>query len=70
MHDCCRLHVLQPGWEGATLSYMKSGGFAVSKKVPEISAPTLVLWGRQDEILDPKLYAMRYEAEMPDARLQ
>lgn len=47
------------GWADASLQYMSSGGFAVSTKVPSINQETLVLWGRQDKILDPKLYAER-----------
>lgn len=47
------------GWADASLQYMGSGGFSVSTKVPNIDAETLVLWGRQDKILDPKLYAER-----------
>lgn len=48
------------GWAEASLQYMRSGGFMVSSKVPSIATETLVLWGRQDKILDPKLYAERY----------
>lgn len=48
------------GWADASLQYMGSGGFAVSSKVPNIETETLVLWGRQDKILDPNLYAERW----------
>lgn len=54
-----RLHVLSEGWADANLQYMNSGGFRVSTKLPKIGTETLVLWGRQDKILDPKLYAQR-----------
>lgn len=54
-----RLHVLSEGWADASLQYMNSGGFSVSAKVPSVGTETLVLWGRQDKILDPKLYAQR-----------
>lgn len=54
-----RLHVLSEGWADASLQYMNSGGFSVSAKVPNIDIETLVLWGRQDKILDPNLYAQR-----------
>ncbi|CAN0471014.1 unnamed protein product [Ectocarpus sp. 12 AP-2014] len=64
-----RLHTMCDGWADASLQYMSSGGFAVSTKVPSINQETLVLWGRQDKILDPKLYAERFVDEMPDARL-
>ncbi|CAM9465701.1 unnamed protein product [Scytosiphon promiscuus] len=64
-----RLHTMCDGWADASLQYMGSGGFAVSNKVKSIDTETLVLWGRQDKILDPKLYADRYVKEMPNARL-
>ncbi len=54
-----RLHTMCEGWADASLQYMGSGGFTVSTKVPKIGTETLVLWGRQDKILDPKLYAER-----------
>lgn len=54
-----RLHTMCDGWAAASLQYMGSGGFAVSSKVKSIETETLVLWGRQDKILDPKLYADR-----------
>lgn len=34
------------------VSFMQSGGFSPSKKVPTISSPSLILWGRQDGILE------------------
>lgn len=54
-----RLHTMCKGWADASLQYMGSGGFTVSSKVPNIETETLVLWGRQDKILDPNLYAER-----------
>ncbi|CAM9275757.1 unnamed protein product [Discosporangium mesarthrocarpum] len=64
-----RLHVLCDGWAEASLKFMNSGGYNVSSKVPEIETETLVLWGRQDRILDPNLYAQRFQDEMPNAKL-
>lgn len=64
-----RLHVNLPGWEDSNLAYMTSGGFSPSTKVAQVACPTLVLWGRDDKILDPALYAARFVEEMPDARL-
>lgn len=54
-----RLHVHREGWANANVKFMGSGGFNVSSKLPGIYTETLVLWGRQDKILDPKLYAQR-----------
>ena len=38
-------------------SFMQSGGFSPSSKVPKINSPALVLWGRQDGILDGTEFA-------------
>mmetsp|Transcript_15004 Transcript_15004/g.26628 ORF Transcript_15004/g.26628 Transcript_15004/m.26628 type:complete len:406 (-) Transcript_15004:533-1750(-) len=65
-----RLHALKEGWDDAACGYMLSGGFEPSKKVPQVATETLVLWGRNDEILDPKQYAERFPREMPRARLE
>ena len=63
-----RLHTHAPGWADANLAYMASGGYALSARVRDASPPTLVLWGRQDKILDPA-QAARFEADLPDGRL-
>jgi pimeloyl-ACP methyl ester carboxylesterase len=52
-----RLHCLRDGWDDAMVSYMASGGFYPSSKVPTIESPTLILWGRQDGILDGEEFA-------------
>jgi pimeloyl-ACP methyl ester carboxylesterase len=52
-----RLHCLREGWTDAMVSFMLSGGFSPSTKIPAITAPSLVLWGRQDGILDGNEYA-------------
>eukprot|EP00980_Cylindrotheca_fusiformis_P003837 scaffold858_cov123-Cylindrotheca_fusiformis.AAC.13 len=65
-----RLHCLQKGWDDAMVSYMASGGFFPSLKVPTIESPTLVLWGRQDGILDGKEFANKFVELMPNAQLQ
>lgn len=36
---------------------MLSGGFSPSAKVATIEAPSLVLWGREDGILDGREFA-------------
>ena len=64
-----RLPVVCDGWEDSNLEYMCTGGFTPSEKVPLVDCPTLVLWGRDDKILDPALYAQRFVDEMPDAKL-
>ena len=64
-----RLHCLREGWNEALVNFMKSGGFAPSKLVPQVPVPTLVLWGRQDTILDGNEFAPKFLEALPDASL-
>lgn len=64
-----RLHCLRDGWTDAMVSFMQSGGFSPSSKIPLIQSPALVLWGRQDGILDGKEYANQFVETLPNARL-
>lgn len=54
-----RLHCLRDGWSDALVNFMLSGGFSPSAKVATIEAPSLVLWGRQDGILDGTEFASK-----------
>ena len=63
-----QLHTFQPQWADATLSFMKSDGYKVAKRVRTITQKTLVMWGRQDNILDTA-YADRFAEEIPDSKL-
>ncbi|KAG7360297.1 alpha/beta hydrolase fold [Nitzschia inconspicua] len=65
-----RLHCLRDGWSGAMVSFMQSGGFSPSSKISKVTAPALVLWGRQDGILDGKEFANKFVEELPNAQLQ
>jgi len=65
-----RIHCLQEGWEDAQLSFIKSGGFYPSKKVKEVTQKTLVLWGREDGILDGKENVPLFMENLPDAELR
>lgn len=64
-----RLHTHMPGWTDANIAFMRSGGYSISSRIPEVQQPTLVLWGRQDEILEPK-YAAQFEAALTNGQLQ
>lgn len=55
-----RLHCLQEGWSDALVSFMQSGGFSPSKLVPQVNVPTLILWGRQDTILDGREFTTKF----------
>ncbi len=48
-----RLHTHLDGWVDANVAFMQSGGYAVSDKMKGLDLPCCVVWGRNDEILDP-----------------
>lgn len=64
-----RLHCMREGWSDALVSFMRSGGFAPSSKVPQVQVPTLVVWGRQDGILEGTEFAPKFLDALPDAEL-
>lgn len=64
-----RLHCLQDGWSDALVSFMLSGGFSPSAKVATIECPSLVLWGRQDKILEID-FAQKFIDTLPNAELK
>jgi pimeloyl-ACP methyl ester carboxylesterase len=63
-----RLHCLTDTWEDASVNFLLSGGFVVSDLVKQVSQDTLILWGRQDEILPPETVGMFQEA-LPKAEV-
>ncbi|CAM6098999.1 unnamed protein product [Calypogeia fissa] len=63
-----RFHTLVNGWSDASVSFMLSGGYNVTSRVPEIQQETLVIWGEKDKIL-PQEDAKRFEKEIPRAQL-
>ncbi|KAL7537433.1 hypothetical protein ACHAXR_007820 [Thalassiosira sp. AJA248-18] len=65
-----RMHCMREGWEDGMLSFMQSGGFRPKEKVSKIDVPSLVLWGREDGILEGKEFATKFIDTMPNARLQ
>lgn len=68
-----RAHCLYHGdgrWEDAQLDFIKSGGFYPSQKVRKVTQPTLVLWGREDGILDGETETKKFMRELPDAELR
>ncbi len=69
--ECCAaLHLLMPHWDDALKAFTKSGGYPkLRDRLPQVAAPTLVLWGKQDRILGTK-DAIRLTAAMPNAKLQ
>ncbi|MDA0865403.1 MAG: alpha/beta fold hydrolase [Cyanobacteria bacterium] len=49
---CASLHLACPRWSEALIAFTKSGGYNfLSDKISQITVPTQVIWGRQDQIL-------------------
>jgi pimeloyl-ACP methyl ester carboxylesterase len=64
-----RLHCTREGWEEALLSFMMSGGFSPSGKVSQVKVPTLIVWGRDDVILE-KDFPQKFVDLIPDSQLE
>ncbi|MEM8504775.1 MAG: alpha/beta hydrolase [Cyanobacteria bacterium P01_D01_bin.1] len=66
---CASLHVQMPDWSRGLISFTKSGGYNfLREKIAQISQETLVLWGRQDQILGTK-DAARFEQTLSNGKL-
>lgn len=66
---CASLHVQMPDWSRSLISFTKSGGYNFLKeRIAQISQETLVLWGRQDQILGIK-DAARFEKTLKNGKL-
>uniref|UniRef100_A0A5B6YKK1 AB hydrolase-1 domain-containing protein n=1 Tax=Davidia involucrata TaxID=16924 RepID=A0A5B6YKK1_DAVIN len=61
-----RLHCLLPWWEDATVDFMSSGGYNVSAQIEQVKQKTLIIWGKDDQIISNKL-AVRLHCELPNA---
>lgn len=51
---CGRLHTHLPGWVDMNIAFIASGGYRIVGRLAEVTQPSLVVWGRHDEILNPK----------------
>ncbi|MCU0552891.1 MAG: alpha/beta hydrolase [Leptolyngbya sp. Prado105] len=59
---CSLLHQEMPGWKEAIISFSQTGGYAdLSDRMGQIQHPTLILWGRSDDILGTQ-DAARFQA--------
>jgi pimeloyl-ACP methyl ester carboxylesterase len=66
---CASLHVQMPDWSRSLISFTKSGGYNFLKeRIAQITQETLVLWGRQDQILGIK-DAARFEKTLSNGKL-
>jgi pimeloyl-ACP methyl ester carboxylesterase len=66
---CAALHLEMPGWHRALIAFTKSGGYGSFRdRLGQISQPTLVVWGANDEILGTK-DAETFAAAIPNSKL-
>ena len=49
---CSLLHQEMPGWKEAMASFTRSGGYSdLSDRIAQVIHPTLILWGKADDVL-------------------
>lgn len=66
---CATLHLECPNWHEALAAFAKSGGYgSFVKQLPEIEQPTLIIWGKNDQILGIK-DAPKFEQLIPNSQL-
>ncbi|NJR66498.1 MAG: alpha/beta hydrolase [Leptolyngbyaceae cyanobacterium CRU_2_3] len=66
---CATLHLAQPNWQQALISFTQSGGYRSFKaRLREIQMPTLILWGEDDRILGTK-DAKQFHQAIPHSHL-
>jgi pimeloyl-ACP methyl ester carboxylesterase len=66
---CAMLHLDVPGWSEALIRFTCSGGYNfLSDRIAQVTQPTLVIWGRQDQILGTK-DATRFARVLPQSEL-
>jgi pimeloyl-ACP methyl ester carboxylesterase len=63
-----RLHCKLDEWERGAVDFTHSGGFILSDKISQVQQEVLVLWGRQDTILDVKT-PYKFQDTLPCSRL-
>lgn len=64
-----RLHTHLPNWEEGNMAFMASGGYNLAKAVKQVRCPTLLVWGREDKILDPSL-AEKFKEDLPRGKTE
>ncbi|WP_218079572.1 alpha/beta fold hydrolase [Anthocerotibacter panamensis] len=66
---CGSLPLYMAGWHQANLTFMKTGGYPfLGERIRQLAQETLILWGTQDKILDPK-YALCFQEAIPHSKL-
>jgi pimeloyl-ACP methyl ester carboxylesterase len=66
---CAALHLEMPRWSEAVIDFTRSGGYGyLLDRLPEIQQETLILWGKQDQILGTKA-ATLFKQNLPNSQL-
>ncbi|MBD1872253.1 alpha/beta hydrolase [Nodosilinea sp. FACHB-131] len=66
---CSLLHQEMPGWRHAIASFTQSGGYAnLSNAIAQVIHPTLILWGKADDVLGT-VDATRFEQAIAGSQL-
>lgn len=66
---CTALHLNCPFWRESLISFTKSGGYgSFEEPLKKLQQPTLILWGKQDQILGTKS-ATKFSQILPNHQL-
>lgn len=66
---CASLHLQCPRWSEGLIAFTKSGGYgSFWAQLPQLTQPSLVIWGQQDKILGTQA-ASQFAQLLPNAEL-
>ena len=66
---CAALHLKSPNWNKSLIAFTKNGGYgSFTNLISEIKQQTLIIWGRQDNILGTK-DASKFAKAIPNSKL-
>ena len=66
---CAALHLAQPNWQNALISFTRSGGYgSFQAQLAQLQPPTLILWGKSDRILGIA-DAEKFQRAIPNSQL-
>ena len=66
---CAALHLKCPDWNKSLIAFTKSGGYgSFANQISDIQKETLIIWGRQDNILGTK-DAGKFAKAIPNSKL-
>ena len=65
---CAALQLEMPRWSETLIDFTRSGGYGyLLDRLPEINQETLIIWGKQDQILGTKP-AQQFQQGLPNAQ--